>query len=233
MKKHHFVLSHGRQAVLGATLLLAGTGIVQAELSANIGVTSNYIFRGLTQTDDQAAVQGGLDYVHESGIYVGTWASNVDFGDEFTGYEIDFWAGFAGAIEQLNYDIGYIYYAYPAKSALDDSDFGEAYLNLIVDMLTVGVSYVTNTESAVREVFDDAVYYYAALDLPVSEEWSAGGTVGRQDFRSSAPASDYTHWQLALTRHTDFGDFTFAYDQTDLSGDDGDARASATFVMTF
>jgi len=186
MTKNHPILSRGRQAALGATLLLAGTGVVQAEFSANIGVTSNYMFRGLTQTDDGAAVQGGLDYAHESGVYVGTWASNVDFGDGFTGYELDGWIGFAGAFEQLNYDLGYIYYAYPGRRDLKDSDFGELYLNLNVDMLTDGVFYVTNTESAVREQFKDAVYYYASLDLPIAEDWSAGATLGRQDFRSSA-----------------------------------------------
>lgn len=233
MNKTHPILSRGRQAALGATLLLAGTGIVQAEFSANIGVTSNYIFRGLTQTDDGAAVQGGLDYAHESGLYLGTWASNVDFGDNITGYELDGWIGFAGAFEQLNYDLGYIYYAYPGSRDLKDSDFGEIYLNLNVDMLTVGVFYVTNTESAVREDLEDAVYYYASLDVPIVDDWSAGATVGRQDFRSSASAEDYTHWQLGVTRHTTIGDFTFAYDQTDLSGNDGDAKVSAMFVMTF
>ncbi|MCK8515143.1 TorF family putative porin [Methylonatrum kenyense] len=236
MRKNHPILTRGRQAALGATLLLAGTGIVQAEFSANIGVTSNYIFRGLTQTDDGAAVQGGLDYGHESGVYVGAWASNVDFeieGSNFTGYELDGWIGFAGAFEQLNYDLGYIYYAYPGSRDLKDSDFGEIYLNLNVDMLTVGVFYVTNAESEVREQFKDAVYYYANLDVPITEDWSAGATLGRQDFRSSAPEDDYTHWQLGVTRHTDIGDFTFAYDQTDLSGNDGDAKVSASFVMTF
>lgn len=232
MQKPYQMLAAGRQALLGTTLLLAGTAVVQADFSANIGVTSNYVFRGLTQTDDQAAVQGGLDYAHESGLYLGTWASNVDF-DGFTGYELDGWVGFAGAFEQLNYDLGYIYYAYPGSRDLKDSDFGEIYLNLNVDMLTVGVFYVVHTESAVRDQFDDAVYYYGSLDLPINEGWSAGATLGRQDFQSSAPGDDYTHWQLAVTRHVDFGDFTFAYDQTDLSGNDGDAKISAMFVMTF
>ena len=63
-----------------ATALLAGAGVAQAELSANLGVQSNYYFRGITQTDDKAAVSGGIDYAHDSGFYLGTWLSNVDFG---------------------------------------------------------------------------------------------------------------------------------------------------------
>jgi uncharacterized protein (TIGR02001 family) len=68
------------------TLLLALGGPVFAEgpynISANIGVVSNYMWRGVTQTQDGAAVQGGLDFTHESGFYAGTWVSNVDFNDE-------------------------------------------------------------------------------------------------------------------------------------------------------
>jgi uncharacterized protein (TIGR02001 family) len=64
-------------------LSLGSTGLALADsphsVSANIGAVSNYIWRGVTQTGDQAAIQGGLDYGHESGFYLGTWASNVDF----------------------------------------------------------------------------------------------------------------------------------------------------------
>lgn len=74
------------------TLMLALGGQAAAEdpysISANIGVVSNYIFRGVTQTQDGAAVQGGLDFAHESGFYAGAWASNVDFNDEGAAQEV-------------------------------------------------------------------------------------------------------------------------------------------------
>ena len=67
--------------LLSASLGSMGVALADSphSISANIGVVSNYIWRGVTQTGDQAAVQGGLDYSHESGFYAGTWASNVDF----------------------------------------------------------------------------------------------------------------------------------------------------------
>ena len=72
-------------ASLGS-LMLALTAPAIAEdpysISANIGAVSNYMWRGVTQTQDGAAVQGGLDFSHESGFYAGTWISNVDFNDE-------------------------------------------------------------------------------------------------------------------------------------------------------
>lgn len=68
------------------TLILALSAPASAEdsspFSANIGVVSNYMWRGVTQTQDGPAIQGGLDYNHPSGFYVGTWASNVDWNDE-------------------------------------------------------------------------------------------------------------------------------------------------------
>ncbi|MGS0730349.1 TorF family putative porin, partial [Shewanella sp. 0m-11] len=91
------------------TSLLSTTA--HAAVEANIGATSNYLWRGVTQTDDAVAVQGGIDYSHDSGFYAGTWASNVDFGDE-TSYEVDFYAGFAGTIgDEFEYDLSYLYYA--------------------------------------------------------------------------------------------------------------------------
>jgi uncharacterized protein (TIGR02001 family) len=74
------------KAITAGALLCASLGSMNLALadsphsiSANIGAVSNYIWRGVTQTGDQAAVQGGFDYAHESGFYAGTWASNVDF----------------------------------------------------------------------------------------------------------------------------------------------------------
>jgi hypothetical protein len=66
-----------------ASLLSMNTALAQGAgpwaFSANIGAVSNYIWRGVTQTGDQAAIQGGLDVAHESGFYAGTWASNIDW----------------------------------------------------------------------------------------------------------------------------------------------------------
>ena len=72
-----------------------------AELSANIGVTSNYLWRGVTQTDDGAAIQGGIDWSHDSGFYLGTWASNIDWGVGSSGVEVDFYGGYAGDSQRL------------------------------------------------------------------------------------------------------------------------------------
>ncbi|MCG6937050.1 MAG: TorF family putative porin, partial [Gammaproteobacteria bacterium] len=90
------------------------SGIAAAELTANAAISSNYIWRGLTQTNDQAAGSGGIDWAHDSGFYVGTWVSNVAFGNvNGGGYEMDVYAGYGGEVGGFGYDLGAITYQYP------------------------------------------------------------------------------------------------------------------------
>ena len=117
-----------------AAALFASAGVAQAELSANIATVSNYYFRGITQTSDNAAIQGGIDYSHESGLYAGTWLSNIDFGGKENA-EVDLYAGFGNDIGDtgFSYDVGIIYYWYPGAGGEqqgDDIDYAELYGSL-------------------------------------------------------------------------------------------------------
>jgi len=87
-------------------------------LTSNIYLVSDYLFRGQTQTWGRPAVQGGFDFAHESGLYVGTWASNVS-GNQFAGgsMELDLYAGYGGKItEDIGYTAGLLYYYYPGAN---------------------------------------------------------------------------------------------------------------------
>ena len=67
---------------------------INGKISANVGMVTEYFFRGITQTGEKFAVQGGLDYAHNSGVYLGAWGSNVDFGDgDEASSEVDLMAG--------------------------------------------------------------------------------------------------------------------------------------------
>ena len=89
-----------KQAVIGGVIgvTMAGSNwVLAAEFTGNVAATTNYVWRGVTQIDDGPAVQGGLDYAHDSGFYVGTWASNVDFdGENDPQYELDLYGGYGG-----------------------------------------------------------------------------------------------------------------------------------------
>ncbi len=100
---------------------LAVPGVAMAEsspLTANVGLVSDYLVRGISQTSGTAALQGGVDYAHSSGIYLGLWGSNMswitDFGATGTSsLELDTYGGFRGAFaDDFSYDLGFIRYNY-------------------------------------------------------------------------------------------------------------------------
>lgn len=96
---------------LAATAQAASTS--NTGLTANVEVTSNYVFRGQTQTDEDPAIQGGIDYTHQSGFYAGLWGSNVDFPGLGSGLEYDLYAGIGFDVTQdVKLDVGYITYQY-------------------------------------------------------------------------------------------------------------------------
>lgn len=134
------------------------------EWSANASMTSNYIWRGLTQTENEAAVQGGIDYSHESGFYVGTWASNVNYGaGDVYSYEHDIYAGFAWETGDVSWDIGYLYYNYDKEA---NFDFGEVYASVGYGGFSASINVLTNTEAdeAPGQDFDAGSTYYASFD---------------------------------------------------------------------
>jgi uncharacterized protein (TIGR02001 family) len=122
--------------------ILSPISTIQAnelEVSGNIGAASNYIWRGMTQTKDKSSVNGGADLKY-NGLYVGTWASNVDFGTQ-ANFEIDGYAGYSNTINDFSYDLSYTKYMYPDSK--DESDFDEAKLALGYTLgdLILGTSY--------------------------------------------------------------------------------------------
>src|SRR5690606_14407193 len=113
----------GASAVSGAALAAEP---VPAEsphaFSYNIGLYSQYIFRGLTQTGEEAALQGGVDYAHSSGFYLGSWATNISWLQdddlyENSSLELDIYGGYAAEIGDtgIAYDIGLLQYLYPGS----------------------------------------------------------------------------------------------------------------------
>ncbi len=125
-------------------------------LTGNVGLYSQYIFRGLTQTNKEPALQGGFDYSHSSGFYVGTWMSNIswlrDFGTYTSGasLEMDFYGGFKGTITgDLGYDVGILQYYYPGDVAVGSfkADTLELYGALTWKWLSAKYSHSINKKT--------------------------------------------------------------------------------------
>jgi len=152
-------LTHGLAAVALSLTAMAA----QAEITGNVAAVSDYNWRGITQSSGDPAIQGGLDWSHESGFYLGTWGSNVDFGncgDE--NVEVDLYGGFRGG-ETVTYDVGLIYYWYPGA---EDIDFPEIYAGLGWEWLSGKVSYSNDFGNS-----GESAFYYeanAAYELPAN-----------------------------------------------------------------
>jgi hypothetical protein len=116
-------------------------------LTGNVSLVADYRFRGLSQTYSQPAIQGGVDYAHPAGFYVGTWGSNVS-GNQFLNggsLELDVYGGYRGRIDGINFDAGLLYYWYPgARYNIDPGDrynTAEAYLGATYGPFTAKYSH--------------------------------------------------------------------------------------------
>ena len=109
-------------ALVGSVFLSSN---IQAEssmgsFSANVALTSDYYFRGISQTNNDGAIQGGFDWSHDSGVYAGVWASNVAFGS--TNIEADTYIGYGNEVSGFGYDLGWIRYNYNDTNYIPDFD---------------------------------------------------------------------------------------------------------------
>ncbi len=213
--------------------MLGLSSVAAAEISTNIGVTSNYVWRGLTQSGNGTSFSGGIDYSHGSGLYAGTWIAQA-----WDDYELDLYGGYAGEVADFGYDAGLIYYTYSKDT---DSNFSEIYVNGSWKFLSAGFAYALTAEDAVEAVEEDLYFYVgASYDLP--EDFSAGLTIGfvNTDGNGDADGEDYTHYQVDLTKSTEsFGDVTFSLSDTDLDGssdvggEDADMRFFVSWAKEF
>ncbi len=190
------------------------------EFSANVAMTTDYVFRGISQTDNAPAIQGGFDWAHDSGFYVGTWASNVDFGESI---ELDVYGGFGGDFNGISYDIGGLYYLYPGSA--DDGaelDFFELYGSLGYDfeIIAVGADIAWSPDYTTES--GDAFYFGGTASIPLPFGFGLDGGFHRQtiDKNSVFGTPDYNTWDVGLT-YTLLGfDLDLRYVDTDLSATD-------------
>lgn len=214
-----------KQIALAAAVAAALTsGAASAELTANAGVFSNYIWRGVTQTEDEAAGQGGIDWGHKSGLYAGTWVSTLGQGN---GYEIDFYGGFAGKAGGFDYDLGVLTYQYPTDPT--NSNFTEIYATGSIVGLTAGIWYTVDKASGLSDPRgDDDIYLYGAYDFSHKDiDYSL--YIGNYAFDADSTA-DYTHYGASIGK----GGFALAVDKNDIDGGNADnVRVTVSYSKDF
>ncbi|MFK5987074.1 MAG: TorF family putative porin [Pseudomonadota bacterium] len=186
---------------------------VQAEgISANVALTSDYYFRGVSQTMNDPAIQGGFDWAHDSGVYAGIWASNVDFGDDTT-IETDFYAGFSGEAANFGYDLGLIYYWYDDVSGTGSRPV-EFYVNGSFNIFSVGYAYSPKFFSD-----KESHYLHAGLDYELPAEFALSASVGRS-MGDAYGDNEYTDYKIGVSKSLAGIDLDLSYVGNDHDSND-------------
>ena len=206
---------------------LTWTSASRAEVSANITATSNYVFNGISYSNGNPAIQGGLDWSSDAGWYLGTWATKIDyapFGFKDDKAEVDYYGGFAGQInDRFGYDLGISFYTYPG---IDDgpyeSDYYEVYGKLSFEENTsLKLNYSPDYSGEVGKSLILLVNHSISLPYEVSLELEGSYTklLDDDNFQDGYWFGDdsYTHWGVGLKR-TFYGfDARVKYTDTDVS----------------
>ncbi len=195
--------------LLPAVLVLAPLATAHAEEAASpvtgsLAITSDYTFRGLSQTNRKPALQGGLQYDHGSGFYAGVWASSISWLSDYegvsSGVEVDGYLGFKGGFaEDWSWDVGLNRYQYPGKypAGFVSPNTTEIYASLGWKALAVKYWYgITNIFGFSDSEHSD--YIELNLNQPLGGIWTLNAHVGRQTVDGFSDA-DYTDWKLGAT----------------------------------
>ncbi|HKO87047.1 MAG TPA: TorF family putative porin [Burkholderiales bacterium] len=171
-------------------------------VTGNFSIVSDYRFRGLSQTDRGPALQGGIDYSHESGFYLGNWNSSVDSGiyTDGSGIEMDFYGGFKPVFGDVTLDIGALYYYYPQAENGDGDRFNtlEAYVGAAYGPISGKIWYGVGSKWFASEDAAHSIYYEVNGTFPLVENLSLAAHVGYQDVKDVDDA-DYWDFKLGLT----------------------------------
>ena len=212
-------------AVAGALVVgTAGLSTAKAELEFNVGVFSDYILWGTSASGNNAVVQGGIDYGHESGFYLGVWTSNLggtafdeDEDGELVaiaeGQEVDLYFGYEFEAGGLDFDVGYVYYWYPSLGDFD-LDYGDIYGSVGYGPVYFSANYAIHA--------DDSDYkgsYVLAIGggYEIMPSISLDGELGYTKQKAEDDDDTWTFWSLGLTKSTSMGDISLTYAQTNDS----------------
>jgi uncharacterized protein (TIGR02001 family) len=220
-------------AALSAAFALPGIAAAQAPapgpVTANVAVVSDYRFRGLSQTFQRPAVQGGFDYAHSSGLYLGNWNSNVSSVIyPNSNLEMDFYGGYKPTFGDITADIGFIWYVYPgSRATITNLQTGKVCGDCAIDNKEIYAGATWKWLSAklywsIDDFFgipDTKNSWYLDLsgNYDLGSGWGVVGHLGRQKVKDFGDAS-YSDWKLGVTK--DLKGFVFGAAFVDTNAKD-------------
>ena len=187
-----------------------------SNFSATTTFATDYVFRGISQTNEDPAIQGSLDYAHPIGFYLGVWGSNVDESVSKGNIEIDWYAGYGRELfKDFSIDLSIIYYLYPGSGSDPEANFVEGHVGLSYALSslplapTIGAGYNYSPDYYGED--GDGHYVNGTLDLSLPYGFGLGGEIGYQWVQGDKLTGhdqgmnghdgyDYTHWKIGLSK---------------------------------
>lgn len=238
-------LSKLSYAVVVASLMAAGAAQAAVKTSGSVAFTTDYKFRGISQTSANAAVQGSLTAAHDSGAYATVWGSSVN--GLTGGSEMDFLLGYTAAAGDVTYDVGVMRYAYPGATAANTAgnkpDYNEVYASATAYGVKVGAAYSddyfgdTGNFSYIYGSYSKEVAGVALSASVAQNKFYDNGGMGK--FLGSTPNdTSYIDYKLAASKQIEGMTVEVAYVGSDLAeGDyskvDAEGRVVATVSKSF
>lgn len=217
-----------KAAVLAALLLAPAAAFAQdaeSNFSWNAGVTSDYVFRGISQSNRDIAFQGGVDYAFgDSGFYAGAWGSNVDFQDVLgPDIEVDLYVGYNTDItDNVNFDVMLTRYTYHGSDGLyGNIDYNELITKVgLKDVGTLTVGYTNDYSNSGENV----------TYVNLGHSWDLGGeyTLNAGFGRTFSDFGDYNDWNVGVSKSFKGIEFGLNYYDTNLEG----PRAADAVVLS-
>jgi len=216
---------------VAASVAFGGAAMAQdSSVAFNVAVTSDYVFRGISQTQEDPAISAGVD-VASGKAYFGAWASNVDFGDD-TSAEIDVYGGYKPTVGAVTLDFGLIYYSYVSEP--NNADYAnwevKAAASVPAGPATLGAAVYYSNDSF--GAADEATYVEVNGAVPVGP-LSISGAIGNQSYKGG---EDYNTWNLGVSYTFDKLTLDGRYIATDnetFVGPLGDDRFVVTLKAAF
>ena len=187
--------------LLTALLILAGVGLAQAQVTTNLGATSDYRFRGISQTQNAPAIQGGIDFAHDSGFYAGNWNSSVS-SQMYTngaGLESDVYAGYKKELGGITFDVGSYNYIYSRAATASGAKFdtNEVYVSAARGPITIKASQSLGDYFGVANS-QGSRYYQADVAYPVAPKWTVNAHAGMTTVANNSTLN-YNDYNIGAT----------------------------------
>ena len=221
----HAIRPLATAAVLSLASFAASAQQADSPYSWNVTAVSDYVFRGVSQTDEDPTLQAGFTYTSPVGLYAGVWGSGVDFGPGDPSTELDYLIGYGVDVtDSVNFDVLLNRYTYLGASELNYNELITT--TTFADQYKLTVAYSNDVWNSGT----DGWYYGVGGEWALPQEFTLAANVGRSTFEQGI-AKDYTDFNIGVSRQFGLFNLGLGYHGTDGNGRDNSGKLADNRVV--